>query len=333
MIRFAVIGTNWITARFVDAAHESGKMKLVAVYSRKLEQAKKFGDDYNATECFDNLEAMAASDQIDAVYIASPNSLHYPQAKLFLSHKKHVICEKSLSSNFAEVEALVSCAREHEVVLFEAFKTAYLPNFTQLKQSLPRVGKLRKAFINYCQYSSRYQRYLNGENPNTFNPAFSNGSIMDIGYYCLASALALWGAPKSVLASASLLPSGVDAHGTVCLNYGDFDVVIIHSKVSQSDIPSEIQGEDGSLVIESISECLSVAFTPRGSHSQDLTQPQHINTMLYEAEVFANLVETHQVEHDGLQLSLLTSRIQTDIRRQTGVIFPADSQPPAVYPK
>lgn len=87
MIRLAVIGTNWITARFVDAAHESGKIKLVAVYSRRLDQAQKFGADYNVTECFDHLEALAASDQIDAVYIASPNSLHYPQAKLFLSHK------------------------------------------------------------------------------------------------------------------------------------------------------------------------------------------------------------------------------------------------------
>ena len=92
----------------------------------------------------------------------------------------------------------------------------------------------------------------------------------------------------------------------------------------------EIQGEDGSLIIESISECLSIAFTPRGGHSVDLTQPQHINTMLYEAEVFADLVENTQVEHAGLPLSLLTSRIQTDIRRQTGVIFPADTQPPAV---
>lgn len=71
MIRFAVIGTNWITARFVDAAHESGKMKLVAVYSRKLDQAQTFGDDYHVTDCFDNLEALAASDLIDAVYIAS----------------------------------------------------------------------------------------------------------------------------------------------------------------------------------------------------------------------------------------------------------------------
>ena len=84
-----------------------------------------------------------------------------------------------------------------------AFKTACLPNFHLLRQALPKVGKLRKVFFNYCQYSSRYQRYLDGENPNTFNPAFSNGSIMDIGFYCLASAVALFGEPKSVQATAS----------------------------------------------------------------------------------------------------------------------------------
>jgi predicted dehydrogenase len=125
---------------------------------------------------------MAQSDAIDAVYIASPNSLHFPQTKLFLSHKKHVICEKPLASNIQEVEAAIALARENQVVLFEAFKTASLPNFLLLQQSLPKIGKVRKAFINYCQYSSRYQRYLDGENPNTFNPAFSNGSIMDIGF-------------------------------------------------------------------------------------------------------------------------------------------------------
>lgn len=93
-----------------------------------------------------------------------------------------MICEKPLASNQAEVDAAIACARENQVVLFEAFKTAYLPNFHLLRQALPKVGKLRKVFFNYCQYSSRYQRYLDGENPNTFNPAFSNGSIMDIGF-------------------------------------------------------------------------------------------------------------------------------------------------------
>ncbi len=325
MIRFAVIGTNWITRQFVDAAHETGKYKLTAVYSRSLEQAQTFANDYPVEHLFTSLDAMAQSEDIDAVYIASPNSLHFPQTKLFLQHKKHVICEKPLASNLHEVEQAIALARENQVVLFEAFKTASLPNFQILQQSLEKVGPVRKAFINYCQYSSRYQRYLDGENPNTFNPAFSNGSIMDIGFYCLASAVALWGEPKQVQASASLLDSGVDAHGIAVLDYGDFSVTLQHSKVSDSTLPSEIQGEAGALVVEKISECQKVSFIPRGSKAQDLSQPQHINTMLYEAEEFARLVENNEVDHPALEVSRITAKVQTEIRRQTGVVFPADA--------
>ena len=325
MIRFAVIGTNWITRQFVDAAHETGKYKLTAVYSRSLEQAQSFANDYPVEHLFTSLEAMAQSDVIDAVYIASPNSLHAPQTELFLRHKKHVICEKPLASNIDEAERVIAAARENQVVLFEAFKTASLPNFQQLQQALPKLGQIRKAFINYCQYSSRYQRYLDGENPNTFNPAFSNGSIMDIGFYCLASAIALWGEPQKIQASASLLESGVDAHGVVMLDYGDFSVTLQHSKVSDSTLPSEIQGEAGALVIEKISECQKVSFVPRGSKAQDLSQPQHINTMLYEAEEFARLVENNEVDHPGMEVSRITAKVQTEIRRQTGVVFPADA--------
>lgn len=325
MIRFAVIGTNWITRQFVDAAHETGRYKLTAVYSRSLEQAQSFANDYPVEHLFTSLESMAQSDDIDAVYIASPNSLHAPQTELFLRHKKHVICEKPLASNIDEAERVIAAARENQVVLFEAFKTASLPNFQQLQQALPKLGQIRKAFINYCQYSSRYQRYLDGENPNTFNPAFSNGSIMDIGFYCLASAIALWGEPKQIQASASLLDSGVDAHGVVVMDYGDFSVTLQHSKVSDSTLPSEIQGEAGALVIEKISECQKVSFVPRGSKAQDLSQPQHINTMLYEAEAFARLVENNEVDHPGLEVSRITAKVQTEIRRQTGVVFPADA--------
>ncbi len=327
MIRIAVVGTNWITRQFVDAAHESGRFKLTAVYSRTLEQAQTFANDYMVEHLFTDLEAMATSDAIDAVYIASPNALHAPQSILFLSNKKHVICEKPLASNIREVEAAIACARENQVVLFEAFKTASLPNFIALQQALPKVGKIRKVLLNYCQYSSRYQRYLDGENPNTFNPLWSNGSIMDIGFYTLASAVALWGQPHSVHATASLLESGVDAHGSVQMNYGDFDVNLLHSKVSDSVIPSEIQGEAGSLVIEKISECQRITFVPRGGKPQDLSLPQHINTMLYEAETFARLVADNEVNHPGLVTSRITSELATEIRAQTGVKFPADDIP------
>lgn len=53
---------------------------------------------------------------------------------------------------------------------------------------------------------------------------------MDIGFYCLASAVALFGEPKSVQATASLLASGVDARGVVVMDYGDFSVTLQHSK-------------------------------------------------------------------------------------------------------
>lgn len=324
MIRFAVIGTNWITERFIDAAHATGKLRLSAVYSRDIEKAREFGQPYQAQFFFDDLKALANSPNIDAVYIASPNSLHYQQALLMIQHDKHVICEKPMTSHIQELESLIAHAQKHQVVLFEAFKTAYLPNFSAIEEALPRLGQIRKAFIHYCQYSSRYQRYLNGENPNTFNPHFSNGSIMDIGYYCLASALALFGEPNGLDASATLLKSGVDGQGTVWMSYDDFDVVLFHSKISDSYIPCEIQGEEGSIIIEHISQCTKVTFMPRGGVPEDISRPQHENTMYYEAEVFADLINSQTINHSGLALSRSTSRLLTDIRALTGVVFPAD---------
>ncbi|MCL2895871.1 Gfo/Idh/MocA family protein [Brenneria tiliae] len=324
MIRFGIVGTNWITRKFIDAAHETGKMKLTAIYARSPEKARQFQADYAVGALFSSLEEMARSDLIDGVYIASPNSLHCEQSLVFLRHGKHVICEKPLASNWREAERMIACAREKRVVLFEAFKTASLVNFNIVKQSLPGLGKLRKALLNYCQFSSRYPRYLAGENPNTFNPAFSNGSIMDIGFYCLAFAVALWGRPNSVLASATLLESGVDALGSVILNYGDFDVTIIHSKVSHTAIPSEIQGEEGTLVIEHLSECQRVTLVMRDGSRRELGQSPPANSMVSEAETFASLVNSRNVEHPGLEHSRIVAELLTEIRRQTGVVFPAD---------
>lgn len=328
MIRFAVIGTNWITKRFVDAAHESGVMTLTAVYSRKLETAKEFADEYDVDAVFDSLEEMAGSDLIDAVYIASPNSMHAQQSKLFLNYKKHVICEKPAASNLKEFEQVAATAKQNNAVYFEAFKTAYLPNFKLIKSELSQIGRLRKVFFNYCQYSSRYQRYLNGENPNTFNPEFSNGSIMDIGFYCVASAVALFGEPTKITATAALLESGVDALGTVILNYDGFDAVIMHSKVSDTRLDSEIQGEDGTITIKHLSNAETVHLHLRAGIDgifEDLTLEQHENTMRYEAEFFANLIANNKVDNPDLERARITSKVLTEIRRQTGVVFPADS--------
>ncbi|WP_064604627.1 Gfo/Idh/MocA family protein [Photobacterium sp. J15] len=326
MIRFGVIGTNWITDSFIEAALKTGKYQLAAVYSRKMEKAEEFASKYGISLCFDNLEEMAASDELDVVYIASPNSLHGPQAKLFIEQGKHVIGEKPLASNIAEVDALITMAQEKGVVLFEAMKTTYTPNFVQIRKALPKLGKLRKVYLSYCQLSSRYAKYLDGENPNTFNPAFSNGSLMDIGIYPLSAAIGLFGEPNSFTAQGVLLDSGVDAHGTLVLHYSHFDVVISHSKVSDGLIPSELQGELGTMLVDFISECKSVTLHRPGEPALELTCPQEDNAMYYEAAEFARLVETNQIGHSGLARTLIVSSIITQAREVVGVRFPADEE-------
>ncbi len=325
MLKLGVIGSNWITERFIDAAKTSDSFLLQAVYSRNIENAKQFAQKHQASYYFDSLEALASSD-VDAVYIASPNSFHAPQAMQLMKVGKHVIVEKPIASNFALAQQMYQVAQEQGVILFEAYMSSYLPNFDIVRQSIPKLGKLRKANINYCQYSSRYQKYLDGENPNTFNPSFSNGSIMDIGFYCIAACVELFGEPSSIKAEAALLESGVDGHGSVILNYGDFDAVVTHSKVNDSYLPSEIQGEDAALQIDMISLCQSVKWYQRGESPLSIGVKQHTNPMYYEAKAFAKAIGLGRINAADQHRALITSKVITEIRAQTGVVFPADNE-------
>ena len=155
MIRFAVIGTNWISHAFCLAAHLTGRMQLVAVYSRQLDTAQAFAREYGVERCFTTLEAMVEQKDIDAVYISSPNSLHAPQATLCMRHGKHVLVEKPMASNLQEVDALIAEARKNNVVLFEAMKSWYTPNLAIIREALPQLGTIHRANFGYCQYSSR----------------------------------------------------------------------------------------------------------------------------------------------------------------------------------
>ncbi len=326
MINLAVIGTNWISEKFVEASIQSNHFTLRAVYSRRLENAKGFAQNHQASNCnfYEQLKELALDKTIEAVYIASPNSLHCKQAIMMMEHGKHVICEKPIASNISEAMQMYKCAEEHNVILFEAFKTEFLPNFKELKANLSAIGKLRSVSLNYCQYSSRYQRYLDGENPNTFNPMYSNGSIMDIGFYCVSAMVSLFDKPYNIQSNAKLLDSGVDAHGTVILEYPTFLVIIQHSKVSDGNVASEFQGEDGTIIVENISECDTFTLQKRGLEPEYFSLNQEDNSMVYEAIAFAEQIKEGSINHEYVKRSLKVAEVMTEIRYQTGVIFPAD---------
>lgn len=326
MIRFGIIGTNWITKEFIEAAAEHPEFKLSAVYSRTGEKAREFAGQFGVETIFTNLQKMAESNEIDAVYIASPNSLHASQALVFLENGKHVLCEKAIASNAREVKELIEMAREKEVLLMEALKTTLVPNFRVISENLHKIGIVRRYFASYCQYSSRYDAYKEGNVLNAFKPEFSNGAMMDIGIYCLYPLVALFGKPEEVKASGVMLETGVDGEGSMVLKYKDMDAVVMFSKITDSSLPSEIQGEDGRIVLDKINVPEKVEILYRNGEKEDLSQEQSRKPMYYEAAEFIELINNGKTESsiNSLKTSLTVMEIMDKYRRQMDVVFPAD---------
>lgn len=329
MIRYGVIGTNWITERFIAAAMETDHLVLTAVYSRTEEKAKEFAGKYNHdVEIFTDLKAMAQSDLLDAVYIASPNSLHAEQSILCLEHGKHVLCEKPIASNTKELTAMIEVAKNNGVVLMEALKSTLMPNFRVIRDNLYKLGEVRRFFASYCQYSSRYDAFKQGKVLNAFNPEFSNGALMDIGVYCIYPLVTLFGKPDEIKASGMLLSSGVDGEGSLLLKYKEMDAVIMYSKITDSYLPAEIQGENGTMVIDKINGPYQVKIYYRDGTIEDLTQSQTQESMYYEAVEFADLIKSGRAESDinSLSNSLKVAEIMEETRKQIGLVFPADQK-------
>lgn len=334
-VRFGVVGTNFITDWVLAGAVQDSRFELSAVCSRSEDRAEEFAVKHNIPHRFTSLEEMAASPFIDAVYIATPNFLHASQSILCMSHGKHVLCEKPLASNAREAEEMLAASARYNVTLMEAMKPTLTPNFRSVAENLGRVGKVRRYSASYCQYSSRYDRFKAGETVNAFNPEYSNGAVMDIGVYTIYPMVVLFGMPERITASGTLLPSGTDGQGSVLFGYAGMEASVIYSKISDSCQPSEIQGEEGTMVMDRINMIGKVSFIPRrkmtGGRGEpavpvDLTLATDKDEYFYEVSEFMDLVLSGRRESsvNSHANSLAVMKITDEIRRQTGVVFPAD---------
>lgn len=326
MIRFGIIGTNWITEAFLEAATSIEDFALTAVYSRTEERAKEFAEKHQAPHSFTSIEEMAQSDVLDAVYIASPTSFHASQAINLLKHGKHVLCEKPIASNTRELKEMIQAAKENKVLLMEALKSGFLPSYSSIRENLHKIGPVRRYFASYCQYSSRYDAYKEGTVLNAFKPEFSNGSLMDIGVYCVYPMVQLFGKPNSIKASALMLDSGVDGEGGILAHYDGIEGMVMFSKITNSYIPSEIQGENGSILIDKISSPEKVEIHYRDGRVEDISVLPDQHQMYYEAKEFIELIQNGALEStvNSYENSMAVMEILDEARKQIGLVFPAD---------
>lgn len=334
-VRFGVVGTNNITDWVIAGGRQDDRFELAAVCSRTAERAEEFAAKHGIPHTFTSLEAMASSDFVDAIYIATPNCCHASQAILCMDHGKHVLCEKPFASNAAEVRSMIDAARRNNVTLMEAMISTLNPNFIIAKDRMKDLGTIRRYFSSYCQYSSRYDKFKEGIVLNAFKPELSNGAVMDIGIYTIYPMVALFGRPDSIDAQGVLLSSGVDGQGAVNFGYDGMNATVIYSKIANSFLPTEIEGEAGNLLLDHIHIAGKVDFIPRIPTGQGKSQKAVRESLgaeldkseyYYEIKEFIDLVLEGRKESsvNTLENSLVTIEIIDEIRRQLGVRFPAD---------
>ena len=307
-VRFGIIGTNFITDWILEAAREELRFEATAVCSRSRETGQAFALKHSIPHLFTSPEEMAASSLIDAVYIAVPN------------------CEKPLASNAKEAREMIRVARQNGVTLMEAMKSTLTPNFRQLRRHLAEAGCLRRYFASYCQYSSRYDKLKAGIVLNAFNPELSNGAMMDLGVYTVYPLVVLFGRPKRISATGLKLSTGVEGQGAVNFEYENLNATVLYSKIADSFLPAEIQGEKGTFILDRIQTIREVKFIPKGGQIQDLSVLASHNEYYYEIAEFIDLIERRLCEstinsHDH---SLATLEIIDEVRKQSGIIYPAD---------
>ncbi len=249
-MKFGIIGTGKISGRFIQCGNLCEGFEAYALLSRNADSdfAKKHG----IGNVYTSLEMMAKDEEIQAVYIASPNSFHYSQAIAMLNAKKHVLCEKPVCSNEDELKEILSCAGVNGKVFMEAMRPPFNPSMQKLKELIANMGQVRGAKLSFSRYSSRYDRYKMGETLNTFDPTLSNSALMDMGVYCVAMAIELFGMPKSVSCKDHKLSNGFMAGGMILAQYEDMVATIDFSKIATSYAQSEIFFEDGSILIDNL---------------------------------------------------------------------------------
>ena len=323
---FATIGTSRITQKFLNAAKECEGFKLVAVYSRDIKKAEKFAGEQGAENYYDSLDALVADKDVEAVYVASPNHMHYEHAMKLLKAGKHVLCEKAIASNYVEAEEMFRTAKEQGVILLEAMRTVFHPGMSVIRENLPKLGTIRKAAFSYCQYSSRYDKYLAGTVLPAFDPALSGGALYDINIYNLNLIIGLFGAPESVSYHANKGFNGIDTSGMALLSYPGFQAVAIGAKDSASPSGCMIQGEKGWLRIESSpNELKSFSFSMRtGQEKPDTFQlNRYSHRLSQEFEEFARIhaAQDYAARDKYLDISLAVAKVAELCRHSAGIDF------------
>ena len=315
------IGSGSIVHTILDQVNVTDGIRLTAVYSRTEEKGKKLAAEYGAGRVYTDLDAFLADEEMNTVYIASPNLLHYEQTRKALLAGKHVICEKPFCTKADQARELTALAKEKRLFLADAVPTAFLPNL-----EVPKVGKVRLVLGNYSQYSSRYDLVLQGEVPNVFNPEYGGGCLMDINFYNVYLNAALFGKPLSLSYYPNRSGELADTSGVLIMQYDGFVSSSAGAKDTWGVNYFQIEGEKGHIYIRDGSNGLAEIRVVTKDSEETFDQQDNPEWRFYEVQKLTEymLAGDYEAVYGRLDVMIHVIEILEEARKKAGILFPGD---------
>lgn len=325
-MRLGIVGSGMIVQEILPMLCQ---MKIDAIYllvrPQSEDKGKRLCQEYGLAGYYTDYDKMLETD-IDTIYIALPNHLHYIYAKQALEANMHVIVEKPMVPTVAEFDTLCDLAKKHSRLLIEAINIPHLPAFQSLKEHMDKLGDIKIVNYNFSQYSSRYDAFQKGTIAPAFDVKQAGGALMDINVYNLHSIVGLFGKPKNIAYHANI-ERGIDTSGVLTLDYGNFQAVAIGAKDCSAPTVSTIQGNKGYVRMDGpTNQFCEYAFAGNKQQEIEYSYRTGEHRLSYEWKKFIQMIEDRDVEtaEEMLVNCRIVCEIMEQARHQQGIYFPGE---------
>jgi len=249
LYKWGILGAARIANKFADGLKILPNAERYAVASRSLERAEAFKEKHGFAKAFGSYEEMLADPELDVVYIATTNNLHFEHTMLCLEAGKAVLCEKPFASDLLQVEQMVNKSREKNVFLMEALWSRFIPSMIQFKAQV-ESGAIKRPLLLQCDFGfiSPFDPYN-----RIYNPELGGGSIPDIGIYPIFTAMYLFGKPESIEVMSVPAPTGTDWTSSVLFKHKKKEISMLTSSFEMILAnEARVYGEGGYLKLHSM---------------------------------------------------------------------------------
>ncbi|WP_077609904.1 Gfo/Idh/MocA family protein [Clostridium sp. Marseille-P2415] len=324
-LKIGIMGTGRIASLLANTMIRMPQVNLYGTASRSLEKAEEFAARFSIKKAYGTYEELTKDPEIQLIYIATPHSEHYSNAKLCLEQGKHVLCEKSFAANFTQAEEMIALAEKKNLMITEAMWVRYMPMAETLKSVLESgmIGEPMTLTANLC--------YLVSEKPRLVKPELAGGALLDVGVYTLNFASLVFGDDISDIQSSVIkTDTGVDAQNSITLCYPGGKMAILNSSLRVlSDRQGIVYGTKGFLVVENVNNFESIrVYDTNRQLVETHIRPEQISGYEYQIEASAEAIrngwtECQQMPH---KTTLNIMKVMDELRRQWGIRYPFERQ-------